>query len=81
MFQLPLYEESPEKLSSLRWHMYSADRTRIFIMYGKEEDVRASAEALGYIDVQESGYYSYTTNSIYNAKDGPVTYEENRRSF
>jgi hypothetical protein len=69
-----------DRESSLRWHMTSADGTRVFIMYGSREDVQASADGLGYINVEASGYYSYKTNRIYNAGDGPMVYEDNRRA-
>jgi hypothetical protein len=64
---------------SRRWHM-RGEGNRVFIMYGEEEYVRAQAAALGYTDVESSGYYSYATNSIIGPKDGPTFTEDNRKS-
>ena len=77
--QLEFEEVTHSQKVSRRWHM-KGPSNRIFIMYGEEEHVRLQAEALGYTNVEASGYYSYATNSIIDAKDGPTYFEDNRKS-
>ncbi len=76
--QQSLFEEPEEEKRSARWHM-RGEYDRVFIMYGEESEVRARAAAAGYTDVCASGHYSYRTNTIVGALDGPTAYYDGRK--
>ncbi len=68
----------PDTRTSARWHMKKEER--VYIMYGDEADVRALALAGGYTDVEPSGHYAFQGNRVVDPKDGPTSFEDNRRS-
>lgn len=80
--QIEMLQQEDGSLNRIteRWQMTDFSGERIFIMYGDEAGVRRTADRLGYINVKRSGHYSYKTNTIVGALDGPTTYDDRRRS-